>query len=67
MTIDTATFRIPADEVDAFRFRFDSVHAHTVEEVGIHGWVHIDDNGLITVRRRGSNVTLVLEWMGWLD
>lgn len=46
----TDTFAIGADAVEAFRWDFDSVLADTADEVGVHGAVHVDDEGLVTAR-----------------
>lgn len=60
----TDTFAIGADAVEEFRWRFDSVLADTVDEVGVHGAVHVDDDGLVTARadHNGHWMKIVSDW-----
>ena len=62
----TTTFAVPVDEdtLVAFRNEFSSVLAATADEVGVHGAVHITDDGIVTVRADHDGVR-VLEVERW--
>lgn len=57
-------FTVTPEIVLAFREEFASVLAVDPSEVGVHGAVHIDDAGVVTVRRDQWNhwVGVVVRW-----
>ena len=62
----TTTLTLPVDDdiLHAFRREFMDVLAESADEVGIHGAVHITDDGVVTVRtdHDGIRVQQVRDW-----
>lgn len=60
----TDTFAIGADAVEAFRLEFTEVLAKSVDLVGVHGAVYVDDEGLVTARADNDRYRIrqVADW-----
>jgi hypothetical protein len=63
-TTPTTTFAIGSDLVLAFQHYAYDVLAESADEVGICGAVHVDAEGLVTIRVEDTNtyVRLVQDW-----
>lgn len=62
MSTDEFRFNSAPETVRAFREEFADVLACDPSEVGVHGAVHIDDTGLVTVRTEHGWADRVWTW-----